>query len=175
MTLRERQQAALAPVRAAMLRQATQDAERIVGQARQAAGDMTAAARRAAAAAVSDAEKQGLADAALAAMAERSKGRRAAQALMLAARRRAYDAVTGRIRTAIGGLRDDPALRDQLAAAARSIAASRIAAGPSGVTVSDHPDGGVIARADGVLVDCSLPALAELAVEALEPEIRALS
>ena len=37
--------------------------------------------------------------------------------------------------------------------------------------VSEHPDGGVIARAGGVVVDCSLPRLADEAIAALAARI----
>src|SRR5271166_5666854 len=50
---------------------------------------------------------------------------------------------------------------------------ARLEAGPGG-TVTASEDGGVVARSPGVLVDCSLPRLADLATEALGGEVREL-
>jgi len=170
MRLATAQQAALAPVRAAMLRRAGAQAQELVGDAHRAAGALLAQARAAAADAVTRAQQEGRARAAPLAAAERHRGRRQARAILLAAELRASDELAGRIRAAVLGLRDEPGygeLRDRLAALAGR------AAGP-GAAVSEHPAGGVIARAPGVLVDCSLPRLAERAVEALNPRIREL-
>jgi vacuolar-type H+-ATPase subunit E/Vma4 len=168
MTLVSEQQAALEPVRAAMLRRAAAEAESIIATARRDAAALVAGARREAEAAEARARADGMALAAPLAAAERSRGRRAARAALLAAQRGLRDETESRIRAAILGLRDQPGygeLRDRLAALARA------AAGP-GAAVSEHPRGGVIARAPGVLVDCSLPRLAERVIRALGPQIR---
>ena len=47
------------------------------------------------------------------------------------------------------------------------------AAGP-GATVTAHRAGGVVARSDRAVVDCSLPRLASLAVDALGDEVSQL-
>ena len=104
------------------------------------------------------------------AAAELSRSRRAARSVALGANLVAHDEMAGRIRAAVLGLRDEPGypeLRDRLARAARQ------AAGPR-AEVSEHPAGGVIARAGGVVVDCSLPRMADRAIEALGPRIAGL-
>jgi hypothetical protein len=67
-------------------------------------------------------------------------------------------------------LRDDdefPLLRRRLAEMALR------AAGP-GARVADHADGGVVATAPGVVVDCSLGRLADRAIAALDARIAEL-
>ena len=171
MTLQERQRDALAPVRAQMLREAVARGHQIVSDARLDAAAQLAAARDRAADLVAQASAEGQAAAEVLAAAERARGRQAAHAALLSADRRAYDTVAARIRSAICGLRDQPeygGIRERLAALAAS------AAGPE-ASVSEHPDGGVLAERDGITVDCSLPKLADLAVAALGPRIRELT
>jgi hypothetical protein len=170
MSLATAQQAALAPVREAMLRRAAGRADLLVADARRAAQALLTQARTDAAAAVTMAREDGQAQAEPLAVAERNRGRHDARAILLGADLLARDELADRIRAAIRGLRDQPGypeLRDRLAALAGSVA------GP-GATVSEHPDGGVIARAPGVLVDCSLPRLAERAIDRLGRRIREL-
>lgn len=167
MTLLAAQDTALEPVRAAMLLRASEEAGRIITEAREAAAALTDQARRGAEAAVGQARSEGAEQARPVAAAELGRSRRAARSAMLRARRSDHDELAGRIRAAICGLRDEAGyvmLRDRLAELARQ------AAGP-GATVTDHPDGGVVARADGVVVDCSLPRLADRVVAALSPRI----
>jgi vacuolar-type H+-ATPase subunit E/Vma4 len=168
MTLLAEQQAALEPVRAAMQRRAAAEAESIIATARRDAAALLAGAHREAETAEARARADGMALAAPLAAAERSRGRRAARTTLLAAQRGLRDEIEGRIRAAILSLPGQPGygeLRDRLAALARA------AAGP-GAVVSEDPRGGVIARAPGVLVDCSLPRLAERVIDALGPQIR---
>ncbi len=164
------QDAALEPVRAAMLRRAAERAGLITGQASDAAAALVAEARRNAAAAVAQARADGAAQAAPVAAAELGRSRRAARSVALGANLAAYDEIAARIRAAILGLRDEPdypELRDRLAGAARRAAGPRAA-------VTEHPAGGVVARAGGLVVDCSLPRLADRAVAALGPRIARL-
>ena len=168
---RREQAAALAPVRAALLRSASAEAGRTLAAARSTAGALRVQARADAADTVSRAREEGRAQAAPLALAELSRGRREARAILLGAELRARDEMEGRIRSAIVGLRNEPGygvVRDTLSELARR------AAGP-GATVTEHPAGGVVARAPGVLVDCSLARLAERAIEVLGPRIRELS
>jgi hypothetical protein len=167
MTLKAEQEAALEPVRSAMLRRAAAEADAITATARQEAVELVAAARREAEAALRRARADGLALAAPLAAAEEARGRRAARTALLGAEHGIRNEAEDRIRAAILSLPGQPGygeLRDTLAALARA------AAGP-GAVVSDHPGGGVIARAPGVLVDCSLPRLAERVITVLGPEI----
>ena len=170
MTLLSEQQAALAPVRAAMLRRARAEAEAIVTGARRDVAALLTQARRDAESAVGQARADGIAQAAPLAAAERSRGRRAASEILLAAERGIRDEAERRIRAAVLGLRDQPGygdLRDRLTRLARA------AAGPDAV-VTDHPAGGVVAHAPGIFVDCSLPRLADRVTGELGPRIREL-
>jgi hypothetical protein len=170
MSLLATQDAALEPVRAAMLQRAAENVDLIVGQARAAAAALVAEARGNAEAVVARARADGAAQAQPVAAAELNRSKRAARSVALGANLAAHDEIAGRIRAAVLGLRDEPGyseLRDRLARAARQ------AAGPQ-AEVSEHPAGGVVARAGGVVVDCSLPRMADRAVAALGPRIARL-
>ena len=170
MTLLADQQAALAPVRAAMLERAAARADRMIADARRQADLITAQARRDAAEFVAAGRAGGRARAAAMAAGERRRSRHEARFLLLSARRDARDELISQAREAIVRLRDEPGygeLRDRLVRLALA------AAGPD-ATVTEHPAGGVVARAAGLLVDCSLPRLADRAVEALGDDLRDL-
>jgi hypothetical protein len=170
MTLRSRQDAALEPVRAAMLHRAEQDAAALLAAARAAAETATARARQDADRAVAQAAADGAAQARPVAMAELSRSRQAARSVALAKDVDVRGEVVAKIRAAVMALRNEPGyplLRDRLSRLAVE------AAGP-GAVVTEHPDGGVIAKADGVTVDCSLGRLADRAIAALDPAISAL-
>ena len=155
--------AALAPVRAAMLRRAQQQADEIVGQARQQAADAVARARADADAGVAQAREAGLVQAAPLAAAMRNRRRRDARAAVLAAQFEAYEELREQVRAAVSALRDEPGYGLLLEGLKRS---ARLAAGPA-ATLTEDPAGGVVARAPGSVVDCSLPRLADAAVAAL--------
>lgn len=160
----------LDPVRARMLRDAADQAAQIVADAHRAADVIAARAQQDAARVLAQARAAGQRDGAVLAEAERSRGRRAARRLVLRAQRAALDELRARVRTEVTALRGDPGYRqlhDRLAALAR------LTAGP-GVVLADSPDGGVLARSAGVTVDCSLARLADLAVQALGPQVREL-
>jgi vacuolar-type H+-ATPase subunit E/Vma4 len=162
--------AALASARARMLRDAADQASRILSDARREADAIGAQARRSAEQAVSQARAAGRADAAALAAAEWRRGCSDARSVLLGAQRGALDELRSQVRAAVGGLRSDPGydqLLDRLAWMARQ------AAGPD-ATVTVSPAGGVVARSRGVLVDCSLPRLADVAVDALAGEVREL-
>ena len=161
---------ALAPVRAYLLRAASAEADRIRAAAHAEADELIRQARLSAERAVRDGEARGRAEAAPVAAAERSRGRARARAIVLGAQREAYDELGRRIRAEADGLRDDPRyglLVDRLTVLATQ------AAGP-GATVTVVPDGGVLARAGQVVVDCSLPRLAVQATDALGDRVREL-
>lgn len=162
--------AALEPVRAELSRRAADQAERTLAQASDAARELVARARGEADALVGQARAQGAAQARPVAAAELNRSRRAARSVALGAQLSVHEELAGRIRAAVLGLRDESGyakLRDRLV-----VVASR-AAGP-GAVISDHADGGVVARAGAVVVDCSLPRLADRAVSALGPSIAGL-
>ena len=164
------QAAALAPVRAYLLAGALAEADRILGQARAQAAATLRQARRDAEQAVRQARGQGEEEAAAAAAAERKRGREQARSVVLGARRQAYEELRAQVLAAVGRLRDEPGY-ERLVAGLSALAAG--AAGP-GATVTRHRAGGVVARSDRALVDCSLPRLAGLAFDALGDEVREL-
>jgi vacuolar-type H+-ATPase subunit E/Vma4 len=161
---------ALEPVRAWLLAAAHAEAERLVAEAAADAEGLLAGARGEADAILADARAQGIAEGSALAAAEQARARRLARRLVLEAERRAYEELRERSRAAVRALRQDPgypALRERLARLALA------AAGP-GARVSEHPDGGVVAEAPGVRVDCTLDGLAERAIVALGGEVAKL-
>ncbi len=164
------QAAALAPVRAHLLRGARTEADRILAEARVQAAATVRQARHDAEDAVRQARTRGQAEAARAAEAERNQGREQARSIVLGARRQAHEELRAQVLAAVGGLRDEPGYERLLA---RLTAMAARAAGP-GATVAADPAGGVVARSDGTVVDCSLPRLASLAVDALGDQVTEL-
>jgi vacuolar-type H+-ATPase subunit E/Vma4 len=160
----------LAPARARMLRDAADQAARIVAEARRDADGITARARQEAERTVSLARAAGRAQAGPQAAAVRRQARSDARSAVLGAQREAYDELRARVRTGVDRLRGEPGYDRLLDALTRM---ARQEAGP-GATVAASEDGGVVAWGPGVLVDCSLPRLADLAVEVLDGEVREL-
>ena len=161
---------ALAPVRAYLMREARAEADRIRAAARAEADELLRQARLGAQRAVRDGAARGQAETAPLAAAERSRGRAAAQSIVLGAQREAYDEMCRRIGLQADALRADPGYRLMLE---RLTARAARAAGP-GATVTALPDGGVLARSGQVMVDCSLPRLAGEAAEALGDRVKEL-
>jgi vacuolar-type H+-ATPase subunit E/Vma4 len=162
--------APLAPVRERMLRDAADQAARIVADARREAEQISSRAQQDAAEILARAQAVGQQDGAVRAAAERAKGRSEARTLLLRARAGALDGLRTQVLADVAALCDQPGygqLRDRLAAMAR-LAAGRDA------EVTRSPDGGVLARSVDVTVDCSLARLADLAVQALGPQVREL-
>jgi len=161
---------ALAPVRAYLLRRAEAEAGRILAEARAQADAILQQATSGAAETVGRARAQGEADAAAAAAAERSRGRDQARSIMLGARREAYQDLRAQVLSAAGGLRTEPRYQGLLG---RLVTMATRAAGP-GAAVTVQPEGGVVARSRDVVVDCTLPRLAGLAVDELGDQVREL-
>lgn len=161
---------ALAPVRTHMLREASMEADRIMEQAHAEAAAIVSQARRRADEAIALARTQGRADGAPAAAAERSRGREQARSILFGAQREAHEELRGRVLAAVGGLRDEPGY-DRLLS--RLTAMAGRVAGPD-ATITVQSAGGVVARARDVVVDCTLPKLAILAVNALGDQVREL-
>lgn len=160
-------QAALAPVRAELLRRAREQAAGITAGARRQAAQALGEAHRDAARQLDQARAAGQAQAAPLAAAVRTEGRRGAQEIALAAQRAAYDELRDRVAAAVASLRDGPAYAPLLA---RLRLDASQAAGP-GAVLTEAPAGGIIARGPGTVVDCSLPRLADAAVAALGDQV----
>ncbi len=167
---REAAIAALAPVRAHMLRRASDQADQILSDARHEAAAILSRARLSAERAVAQAQDEGRREGAKLAAEVRSRARDDAMSPLLIAQCEMHEELRRTVRAAVAGLREQPGY-DQLLARITELA--RQAAGPDAV-VTESPAGGVVARADGVLVDCSLPRLADRALEELAGDIRAL-
>lgn len=162
--------APLAPVRARMLRDAADQTARIVAAARREAEGISSRARQDTAAVLAQAQAAGQQDGAVRAAAERARGRSEARTLLLRARAVALQRLRAQVLEEVAALSDEPGygqLRDRLTSMAR------LAAGPD-AEVTRSLDGGVLARSAGVAVDCSLARLADLAVQALGPQVREL-
>jgi cell division septum initiation protein DivIVA len=153
----------LAPVRAHLLRGAREEADRITAEARAHAAAVLGQARHDAEEAGRQARARGRAEAAPLAAAERRRGRERARSIVLGAQRQAHQELRARVLAAAVGLRDEPGYEQLLA---RLTAMATQAAGP-GSRITADPAGGVVARSAQAVVDCSLPRLAALAVDAL--------
>ena len=161
---------ALAPVRADLLSEADAAAGRILADAREQAGAIVRRARESAAQIMDQARARGEADAAAAAAAERTLARDQARSIVLGARLEAYQGLRAQVLTAAGGLRTEPGFERLLS---RLTAMAARAAGP-GASVTVQPECGVLARSRDVMVDCTLPRLAALAVDELGDQVREL-
>ncbi|HEY7011111.1 MAG TPA: V-type ATP synthase subunit E family protein [Streptosporangiaceae bacterium] len=153
-----------------MLRRAAEQAGQILADARREADAIISEGRLSAERAVSQAREAGRREAAELAAVERSRGRSHARSVLLGTRREIHQELCSRVRAAVGGLRDEPGY-DRLLE--RLTGMAREAAGPDAV-LTVPAAGGVVARAADVLVDCSLPRLADLAVEAVAADVQAL-
>jgi vacuolar-type H+-ATPase subunit E/Vma4 len=161
---------ALAPVRDYLLRAAEAEASIILAEARAEADSILEQARSDAGEAVGRARTHGEADAVPAAAAERSRGRDQARSIILGAQTDAYQNLRAQVLAAAGTLRTEPGYQGLLS---RLVTMATQAAGP-GATVTVQPEGGVVARSRDIVVDCTLPRLAGLAVDELGDQVRAL-
>ena len=161
---------ALAPVCAYLLRGAEAEASRILADARARADSILERARSDAADAAGRARAQGEADAAPVAAAERSRGRDQARSIILGAQTEAYQDLRAQVLAAAGALRTEPGYQGLLS---RLVTMAARAAGP-GATVTVQPEGGAVARSRDIVVDCTLPRLAGLAVDQLGDQVREL-
>ncbi len=166
----ERAAAALAPVADRLRRDAKDQADRIRAMARAEAAAILARARE---------QEAAIFAAARAAAAERSQPqttltlRRAhetARGAVLAAQCAAHDELAARIRAAVAALPNQPGY-EQFDQRIARLAAQ--AAGPA-AELRPEPGGGFVARAPGVVVDCSFDRLADLAMTILGPAVREL-
>jgi len=151
-------------------REAEAEADRIRAAAHAEAEAILARARRDGAAALAAAAATAAAAAAPQTTAKLRQAREAARSAVLAAQRDACDELTTRIRAAVAALRDQPGY-DQLGQRIARLAA--LAAGPD-AQLSQEAGGGFVARSPGVIVDCSLGRLADVAVAELGAAVRDL-
>jgi hypothetical protein len=161
---------AVAPVRAALIAAAMRRAGQARAAASAEAGAVLVAADRQVREILSQARARGELDGRSAAALRQAAARHTARQAVLAAQRDIYEEFRRRVRDAVVGLREDPVyprLHGRLEELARR------AAGPS-ATVTPHPAGGVVAEGHGTFVDCSLPRLADWAVDALGAGVSAL-
>lgn len=158
---------ALAPVRAALLRRARDQAAGITAEAQRQAASARNQAHRDAAGLAASGREAGRAQAAALAAQLLAQGRRDARAAVLGAQREAHEELRRRVRATVAALRDGPGY-DLLLERLRHEAGR--AAGPHAV-LTEAPAGGIIARAPGIVVDCSLPRLADASVEALGDQV----
>lgn len=162
--------AALEPVRQRLRRDAEDQAARLRAAAREQAADIVAHAHRDARTALAGAQSAAAAKAAPLTAAELRRARDAARSAVLTAQRAARDELRSRVRDGVAALTAQPGYDRLLREITRR---ARQAAGP-GAELTPAPDGGVIARAPGVVVDCSLARLADLAVAELGPAVAEL-
>lgn len=168
--VRESAREALAPVREALLARAREDAERACADAESEVAARVDAARTEVAALVAEARAQGELDTRALVELERARARRAARALVLGARRQAYEELRAACREATAALLAGPsypAVRERLVAEAQD------ALGPDAV-IEEAPEGGVLARVPGRRVDLSCAALAERALASLGTDVEQL-
>ncbi|MBU3865778.1 hypothetical protein KN815_17385 [Streptomyces sp. 4503] len=162
---------ALAPVRAALLRTARDEARGLLDRADREAAALLGEARATARSLLEEASRQGEQDGAAAARTIRAGARRAARVRTLAVRREAYEELRRRAFTRGRELREDPArypaARDRLRRRA-----SRLL-GPD-AEVTEAPDGGVVGRAAGRRAECTLDSLTARALDRLGVEVEAL-
>lgn len=162
--------AAVRPVTDRMRRQAEDQAQQLRSQARAEAAALIQRARRDAAAAVDAAAAAAAQTAAPRTAAELRRARDTARSAVLGAQRQARDDLRRQVRAAVAGLPGQPGydrLLERLSGMARR------AAGPA-ARLTPAPDGGVVARAPGVVVDCSLGRLADRALAELGRDFREL-
>ncbi|MBD0422708.1 V-type ATP synthase subunit E [Streptomyces sp. TRM S81-3] len=160
----------LAPVRAGLLREAHADAEALLTRTEREAATLLDQARAEAQAILVRARRQGEADGANAARDLLVRARREARSRTLAARREAYEELRREAAQRVRGLRGTDgyaSLRERLEHRAR------ILLGPD-AEVSEHADGGVVARTPGKRADLSLTALADHALDRTGAEVRSL-
>ncbi|HEU5426644.1 MAG TPA: hypothetical protein VFU74_07220 [Actinocrinis sp.] len=166
----DRQDRALDPVRARLIRRAEQDAGALIAAARAEAASTVESARVQARAILDEARAQGEALAAQQSAGLLSRSRRRARALELDAQRAVYDEVCDKISRAVGELKQTPGypgLRAELERRACALVGPR-------AHMADHARGGIVAWVPGRRVDLSLTAIAERAVDGLGEEVERL-
>jgi vacuolar-type H+-ATPase subunit E/Vma4 len=157
-------EAALEPLRAALLSRAGKDADLMRRAAEDDGRKALAAARERSRQSLANARAQGEAEAALLAAEERSRARRKARGVVLAAQRQAYEELRRQVGDAIRQLLTDPEWQDRLNVVLRQQLGAE-------TTIDQHAGGGVVAQsADGRRIDASIDVLVDLALSHLQLE-----
>jgi vacuolar-type H+-ATPase subunit E/Vma4 len=162
--------AALDPVRAALLATARRDAAAVRQKATRQQAELLTDARHVADTLLATARAEGAAEATASVATRTAQSRREARRALLAAQRELYDELRRRCRAAATGLVESPdyeGIRRQLVEQAQA----RL--GPD-ATVTDSPGSGVVASAGTKRLDLSLPALADRALECSSAEVTRL-
>jgi len=162
--------AALEPVRQRLRHDAEREAARLRAHARSQAAAIVAQAHRDASTTLARAAAEAAAIAEPLTTAQLRRARDGARSALLAAQREACDELRSRVRAAVAALPAQPEYGRLLH---RITLLAEQAAGP-GAQVSPAPGGGVVAHGQGVVVDCSLDRLADLAVTKLGAAITEL-
>jgi hypothetical protein len=162
--------AALAPVRKALLRQARAEAAQVHADAEHDAQQLVTEAQASADAVLTAARARGQAEASVVVAQQRARARREARAAELAVQRQAYEQLRQEVVARMRRLRDQP---DYPALQQRLTAYIRATLGDEAV-ITEAPSGGVVGRAPGRSVDCSLDALAQRALDLLGAEVSGL-
>jgi vacuolar-type H+-ATPase subunit E/Vma4 len=160
----------LAPVREEVSARARADAERVLAEADADAAATLAAARSEANSILEAARAEGESDAAVVLSAKRARDRRQARAVVLAAQREAYDNLRSQVVQALSAIRDDPGYgpwRDRLAEHARRVLGAD-------AVVSEAPEGGVLAEANGRRTAYTLVGLADQVINEMGADIEGL-
>jgi len=159
--------AALEPVRQRLRRDAEEQAARLRAAAHTQAADTVRQAHRDAREALAGAQAAAAAIAAPLTAAELREARGRARSAVLTAQRAACDELRRLVRDGVAALPGQPGYDQLLNGITRR---ARHAAGPR-AELTAALDGGVVARGPGVVVDCSLARLADLAVAELGPKV----
>jgi regulator of protease activity HflC (stomatin/prohibitin superfamily) len=160
---------ALEPVRTALRAAAEKQAARLRDDAGRQAGALLDAAWAEAARILADAATEGEAAARSEAALRSARARREAHELVLARRSALRLELHRRVREAAAGLKSDPRYAELMTRLTEQCA-ELLGAGAS---VSESPDGGVVAEAASRRLDLSLPVLAEMTLDSM-PEVREL-
>jgi vacuolar-type H+-ATPase subunit E/Vma4 len=158
-----RQREALAPVQEALLEAARAEAEQILARAQQSAREVVRLARAQAEDIRAQARAGGVADADALVAAARSRARRRARFVVLAAVRAEYEALREAARPAVAALTDEAdyqRVRRQMAMSLRRLLGEE-------AKVRDAAGGGVVATAPGCSAELSFTRLADRAVDAV--------
>jgi vacuolar-type H+-ATPase subunit E/Vma4 len=160
----------LAPVREELLARARADAERALADADADAAATLATAQSEADAIRDAARAEGESDAAAVLSAKHAQDRRHARAIVLAAQREAYDKLRSQVVQALSTIRDDPGYGpwlDRLAEHARTVLGAD-------ATVSEAPEGGVLAETNGRRARYTLVELADRVIHTMGADLEGL-